>query len=237
MEQRSICITVERHKNRADWECHQPTPPGQRLCDRCLDDAYNGLHDIRTRWPGVLKAQREHAHQAGEKVARTPSSVVPVNLPAIQFVQDATQTLHFWTRLILDEHTDYTGPDVTAPDMAAWLATHIKDLANLQDEAVVEGLVGDIRTLARTAHHITHPDEAARYVPLGDYTCQQGSPDEPCHGTIHAKIKDDTVQAFVCVTIDPATSHTTINPKHQMPPTAARLIAARRATPANIRAL
>lgn len=196
IETRAICETTDTTPTAAGGErsCDRPAIVGGWLCEKCIGDTYTSLRAIVDMWPKIQRARFERETQHGERVKHSTTPALPINATVLEWITRATTELHFYTRVILDEHPELAGPKgVAVPAMAGWLASNVDRLAKMEDAALAGSVRKDVHGLTTKARVILDPSLAFRYIPLG-VTCL----DDGCRAQLHARIRRDELKDAVC---------------------------------------
>ena len=170
--------------------CSRPANIGTPLCETCISDSYNNLHQIARH----LRAYHGGSAVHPEPVRRQRATESPAlaDLHALDFMADAQSLLWYWTRVILDEHPGYRGPDsINIADLCAYVATHLRDLTHNEDAGLAESVPIETQALERRAYYVAHPEQRSRTIALGVHCLENVSVDDPtpCPGRYVAIVK------------------------------------------------
>lgn len=185
----------------ASDHCRPPAHGGPRraergspICRECEDRAWDDAQTIARVYPSTeaqLTAPVKGGDGTGIRGARQPG--LDLNPRVVEARADITNTLTFWTHLLIDEHPTLTTPGNDPSAMARFIGANLRHLTHHHDDGIALSIVEDTRRLARLVVSVAYPKGARRYepgIPCVEHDTNDLGERVPCAGEYGAWVWD-----------------------------------------------
>jgi len=172
--------------------------PGYSICDICEERCWENLHWLADHWPD-LEVMLTAGSRGPDGMPHAKSEVtgISINETVAELRRTITDTLRYWTHVILDENAGFTGTKDDAVSMARYVAGHSRRITRHHDEALAAALPIDANDMRRQMYRRAFPSGARLYIPEPEIPCAEHAVSDlgervPCTGIYRAWITDQT---------------------------------------------